>query len=395
MKRAYYLFVLLWAVTFAGAQEVYQKAPGVQSRLSSFENPGADKGGGGKTNKGGKGNAFEVIEPGASKTLLQESGSGIIQRIWLTIDQNPVKLRSLRLQMFWDGAAKPAVDVPMGDFFGYNLGRPVAFESHFFSSGEGRSFNCYIPMPFRKGARILLVNEGREVVKLFYDVGFVLQKLPPDALYFHAYWSRQSTGKPGDDFVVLPKVTGSGRFLGMSVGLNTDSSYGKTWWGEGEVKMYMDGDTQFPTIAGTGAEDYIGSAWGLGTFTNSYQGCTVASDSTRQFNFYRWHVPDAVYFHSELKVTLQQIGGGMKETVRALYEKGVRLQPVSIDAQGGFVRLLDRQPPISITDAAFPDGWVNFYRVDDYSAVSYFYLDRPSSGLPALPGVEVRTRGVR
>ncbi|HEY1115188.1 MAG TPA: DUF2961 domain-containing protein, partial [Chitinophagaceae bacterium] len=161
------------------------------------------------------------------------------------------------------------------------------------------------------------------------------------------------------------------------------------------VKMYMDGDTQFPTIAGTGAEDYIGSAWGLGKFINRYQGCTVASDSARQFNFYRWHVPDAVYFHTDLKVTLQQIGGGMKETVRELYEKGVNLQPISIDAQGGFVRLLDRQPPISITDAAFPDGWVNFYRVDDYSAVSYFYLDRPSSGLPSLPGVEVRTRGVR
>lgn len=395
MKRACYLFIVIWAATFAGAQEIYQKAPGVQSRLSSFENPGADKGGGGKTNKGAKGNAFEVIGPGESKTLLHESGSGIVQRIWLTVDQNPVKLRSLRLQMFWDGASKPAVDVPMGDFFVYNLGRPVAFESHFFSSGEGRSFNCYIPMPFRKGARIVLVNEGREVVKLFYDVGFVLQKLPPDALYFHAYWSRQSTGKPGDDFVVLPKVTGSGRFLGMSVGLNTDSSYGKTWWGEGEVKMYLDGDTQYPTIAGTGAEDYIGSAWGLGTFVNRYQGCTVASDSARQFNFYRWHVPDAVYFHSDLKVTLQQIGGGMKETVRELYEKGVNLRPISIDAPGGFVRLLDRQPPLVITDAAFPEGWVNFYRVDDYSAVSYFYLDRPASGLPALAGVEVRTRGVR
>ncbi|HEY1114339.1 MAG TPA: glycoside hydrolase family 172 protein, partial [Chitinophagaceae bacterium] len=371
MKRAYCLFIFLWAASLVAAQEIYQKASGVQSRLSSFENPRADKGGGGKTNKGAKGNAFEVIRPGETKTLLHESGSGIVQRIWLTVDQNPVKLRSLRLQMFWDGAGKPAVDVPMGDFFVYNLGRQVAFESHFFSSGEGRSFNCYIPMPFRKGARILLVNEGREVVKLFYDVGFVLQKLPPDALYFHAYWSRQYSGKPGDDFVVLPKVTGSGRFLGMSVGLNTDSSYGKTWWGEGEVKMYMDGDTQFPTIAGTGAEDYIGSAWGLGKFINRYQGCTVASDSTRQFNFYRWHVPDAVYFHSDLKVTLQQIGGGMKETVRELYEKGVTLRPITIDAPGGFVRLLDRQPSISITDAAFPDGWVNFYRVDDYSAVSY------------------------
>jgi hypothetical protein len=152
------------------------------------------------------------------------------------------------------------------------LAKPVAFESALFSSGEGRSFNCYIQMPFKKGAKIILVNEGKEKVKLYYDVDFVYQPLPAGALYFHAYWSRKWDGELGDDFTVLPKINGKGRFLGMSVGLNTDSSYDKSWWGEGEIKMYLDGDSKYPTINGTGAEDYIGSAWGLGKFSQSIPG---------------------------------------------------------------------------------------------------------------------------
>jgi hypothetical protein len=116
---------------------------------------------------------------------------------------------------------------------------------------------------------------------LFYDVDFLMTTVPADALYLHAYWTRKWTGNLGDDFEMLPKVNGKGRFLGVSVGLNVDSSYDKTWWGEGEVKMYLDGDSKYPTINGTGSEDYLGSAWGLGKFVNRYQGCTIASDSTR------------------------------------------------------------------------------------------------------------------
>lgn len=392
------IFILLFFSCLAlniSAQQLYEMPKNAQSRLSSFENPNGIKGSGGKTNKTAKGNAFEWMQPGETKTLLDIQGEGMIQRIWLTIDKNPVKLRSLRLQMLWDGENKPAVDVPMGDFFVYNLGQGVAFQSALFSSAECRSFNCYIPMPFKKAAKILLVNEGEEVVKLYYDVDFLMQKLSPDALYFHAYWTRQMTGKLGDDFELLPKLTGKGRFLGMSVGLNTDSSYQKSWWGEGEVKMYMDGDTQYPTIVGTGAEDYIGSAWGLGTFTNLYQGCTIASDSTRQFNFYRWHVPDAIYFNKDIRVTIQQIGGWGKDEVKELYKKGANLKPISIDGPGGFVRLLDMPNPPSITDDNFPGGWVNFYRVDDYSSVSYFYLDKPANNLPALADVNIRTEKVK
>jgi hypothetical protein len=377
------------------AQALYEMPVGSQSRLSSFENPNGGKGNGGKTNKTAKGNAFEFMEPRETKNLLDIKGEGTIQRIWLTIDHNPVKLRSLRLQFFWDGSNKPAVDVPLGDFFGYNLGKQIVFQSALFSSGEGRSYNCYIPMPFKKAAKVLLINEGSERVKLYYDIDFVLQKLPLNTLYFHAYWNRQQSGQLGDDYVLLPKIEGKGRFLGISVGLNTDTSYSKSWWGEGEVKMYLDGDTKYPTINGTGAEDYIGSAWGLGTFTNWYQGCTVANDSTGQFNFYRWHVPDAIYFNKDIKVTIQQIGGWTKEDMKRLYQRGVNFKAITVDGPAGFVRLLDMEKPPLLSDPAFPDGWVNFYRIDDYSSVSYFYLDTPISSLPQLPSLNVRVKGVK
>ncbi len=389
------IFLLFGWLFTTNAQQLFEMQKNAESRLSSFENPNGIKGQGARTNKTAKGNAFEVMQAGETKTLLDIKGEGMIQRIWMTIDQTPVRLRSLRLQFFWDNSAKPAVDVPMGDFFVYNTGRQVAFESALFSSGEGRSFNCFIPMPFRSAARVLLINDGKEPVKLFYDIDFLLQKLPGEALYFHAYWTRQMSSQLGEDFLVLPKINGAGRFLGMSVGLNTDSAYGKSWWGEGEVKMYLDGDMQYPTIAGTGAEDYIGSAWGLGVFTNLYQGCTVASDADRQYNFYRWHVPDAIYFKTDIRVTLQQIGGWGKNEVRDLLQKGVNLKPITVDGPGGFVRLLEIQNSPAITDENFPDGWVNFYRVDDYSAVSYFYLNKPVSGLPPLAPLEIRTKNIK
>ena len=392
-----YLFIILCLQTTitVQAQSLYEMPVNPQSRLSSFENPNGVKGNGGKTNKTAKGNAFEFIEAGETKNLLDIKGEGTIQRIWLTIDHSALKLRSLRLQFFWDGSSKPAVDVPLGDFFVYNLGKQVAFESALFSSGEGRSYNCYIPMPFKKAVKVLLINEGKERVMLFYDIDYMLHKLPANALYFHAYWNRSWSGQLGDDYVLLPKVRGKGRFLGISVGLNTDTSYSRSWWGEGEVKIYLDGDSKYPTINGTGAEDYIGSAWGLGKFINQYQGCTIANDSTGQFNFYRWHIPDAIYFNNDIKVTIQQIGGWMKEDMKQLRQRGANFKAVTVAGPKEFHRLLDMEKPLSLTDAGFPEGWVNFYRIDDYSSVSYFYLDKPSSALPSLPSIDIRVKSVK
>jgi hypothetical protein len=395
MMRKLFIFLGCNVMLAASAQQIFQMPKTAESRVSSFENPNGVKGNGGKTNKTAKGNAFETIKEGETKTLLDINGQGLVQRIWLTVNRSPMMLRSLRLKMFWDGEVKPAVDVPMGDFFVFNLGKDAPFQSELFSSGEGRSFNCYIPMPFRKHAKITLTNEGKESCMLFYDVDFLVSSVPADALYFHAYWTRKWTGKLGDDFEMLPKVEGKGRFLGVSVGLNVDSSYGKTWWGEGEVKMYLDGDSKYPTINGTGSEDYLGSAWGLGKFVNRYQGCTIASDSTREYNFYRWHVPDAIYFNNDIRVVIQQIGGGMSKEVQELFKKGVKLQPVTVAKSDGFLRLFEMENAPSLNDNNFPEGWVNFYRIDDYSSVSYFYLDKPTNNLPSLPDVNERVKKVK
>lgn len=392
MKNILIIAALLLSINCGYAQTLYDFPAGTTSGLSSFENMNGVKGAGGKTNKTAKGNAFEMVMPGETKTLLDITGAGIIQRLWVTVNQNPVMLRSLRLQMFWDAEKKPAVDVPFGDFFGCNLGRKVAYQSALFSTAEGRSFNCYIPMPFRKAAKVVIINESEtESAKLFYDIDFIKTKtFDPRSLYFHAIWSRQETKKLGDDIILLPKINGKGRFLGISAALNTDSLYGKTWWGEGEVKMYIDGDQAYPTINGTGAEDYLGSGWGLGTFTNLYQGCTVADETSRQFNFYRFHIPDAVYFNSNISVVLQQIGGGMMEEVKELLKKGVNMKPVSVDNEDGFFRLFE----LNKTVDDYTKGWVNFYRMDDFAVTTYFYLNKPSNELSPLSNIENRTKGV-
>lgn len=392
IHKGYLSLLMICLGLSANAQELYQLPDGIQSRVSSFENINGVKSDGGKTNKGAKGNAFEWMQPGEAKTLLDVQTTGIIQRIWLTVSQDKNLSRDLRLQIWWDNDSKPAVDVPLADFFGFHVGKRVPYESAMTSSPEGRSYNCYIPMPFRKAAKIVLTNESAtDSYKLFFDVDFIeVKTLPVNSSYFHAYWTRQKTSAPGNDFVVLPETTGRGRFLGMSVGVLTDSIYRQTWWGEGEVKIYLDDDRKYPTIAGTGTEDYVGTGWGMGTYNHRYQGCTVADAKVGKFSFYRWHIPDAIYFEKNIKITLQQIGGGPKEVVKDLFNSGVNVLPVTIDTESGFVRLLDLEKPVTINDDDFVNGWVNFYRVDDYVAVSYFYLDKTSSNLSGLIPVEDR-----
>jgi len=373
------------------AQNLYQAPKNIrQSSLSSFENLNGIKNAGGKTNKSGKGNAFEDLKAGDTKTLLEVSGPGIIQRMWFTVqDRSPESLRAIRLRMYWDGNSKPAVDVPFGDFFGFGLAKVVPFETTLFSNPEGRSFNCFIPMPFKTGAKVTITNESQlNVAMLFFDIDFIqLKKEEPDGLYFHAFWTRQKTSRLGTDFEFLPKIEGVGRFLGVNMGVNADKKYGDTWWGEGEVKLYEDDDT-YPTYNGTGTEDYIGTAWGLGKFTNMTQGCTVANDTSKQYAFYRFHINDQIYFNKNFKGTIQQIGGGMRDEVRKLIKAKAQLVPVSVAWEGGFRRLLDN--PLDIYDESFPNGWVNFYRIDDYSSTSYFYFDKPFTLLPELQNVKRR-----
>jgi hypothetical protein len=390
------LFLLL-AATRLQAQELYRVPAGVQSRWSSFENPAAAKGKGGMENRQAKGRACEQVKPGENKVLLNASGAGTIHRIWLTVNKRSSEvLRSIRLDMYWDGASQPAVSAPLGDFFGVGLGRRVAFENALFADAEGRSFNCFIPMPFRKGARVVLTNESKEEVTLFYDINFTqVARQPDDALYFHAHWSRNNHTKLGEDFEILPPVKGRGRFLGSNFGIITDTVYGKSWWGEGEVKVYLDGDSRYPTLTGTGTEDYIGTAWGQGVFINQYTGCTIADEASRQWTFYRFHIPDPIYFQTDCRVAIQQMGGDQTDAVRKMQANGARLIPVTVTpADLITVKLLEMQPVPKLTDPDFPKGWTNFYRLDNYSATAYFYLDKPVNQLAPLASVQERIEGL-
>jgi len=227
-------------------------------RWSSFENRKAEKGKGGMENNGAKGHPSDGVEPGETEVLLDASGQGIINRIWITInDRSPEMLRSLKLEMFWDGSSKPAVSVPFGDFFGMGLGKTAPFHNALFANPEGRSFICYIPMPFKTGARIQVTNESdKRLSHLFYDINFQkLASFASDNLYFHAFWNRDTATTLARDFELLPPVKGKGRFLGVNIGVNANPVYKDYWWGEGEVKMYLDGDKNFPTLVGTGTED--------------------------------------------------------------------------------------------------------------------------------------------
>jgi hypothetical protein len=388
------LLALFTLMGFSGyGQQLFEMPKDVQSRVSSFENLNGLKGNGGKDNQGAKGHAFEPIRAGETKTLLDIKEAGIICRIWCTVfDRSPKMLRSLRLKMFWDGAAKPAVDVPLGDFFGAGLGVATTFQSALFVDPEGRSFQCFIQMPFKKSARITLTNESNSnLMMLFFDIDFTLAPPPTGMLYFHACWNRAKTSMPGKDFELVPTIKGKGRFLGVNIGVNVDSAYGGTWWGEGEVKMYLDGDDKNPTINGTGAEDYAGAGWGLGKFANLYDGCTVSDEKTGQYAFYRFHIPDPVYFQQSFRATIQEIGGGMDAAVKALIAAGVPAIPVTVaDVSGGLGFTGLRDGGMKLSDPNFPSGWMNFYRVDDYSATAYFYFDSPTDDLKELAPVSER-----
>jgi hypothetical protein len=398
MKTHHFLIIILFCFIplTIFSQEWYKMPEGTDTRWASFENSSAGKGQGGSENRKAKGHPSEMFAPGETKTLLNTTGAGVIQRIWMTIsDRTPQTLRGIKIEMFWDGATTPAVSAPLGDFFGLAHGRKVAFQNALFSDPEGRSFTSYIPMPFRKGARIVLVNEGKATVNLFYDVNFQqVKNHGNEVLYFHAYWNRIEKTELTKDFIILPTVKGKGRFLGTNMGIITDPLYEKSWWGEGEVKIYTDGDGDLPTLNGTGTEDYIGTGWGQGVFVHQYQGCIVADQASRQWAFYRYHIPDPVYFSNDCKATIQIMGGEMTDNVRKYAKNGAALIPVTVAGDKEFVKLFERNPTPQLTDPSFPKGWTNFYRSDDVSATAYFYLDAPVNGLPAIQSPEVRVKGL-
>ena len=258
------------------------------------------------------------------------------------------------------------------------------------------SFNCVIPMPFRSGARIVVRNESLDdLPMLFYDVN--LRRVSgwgDEVLYFHTFWHRDPETTLTVDHEILSRVTGRGRYLGANLGVMANPAYEGSWWGEGEVKVYLDGDDDLPTLVGTGTEDYIGTGWGQGAYAHRFQGCLIADTERDHWSFYRYHVPDPVYFASGCRVTIQQIGGNLKPVVIGLMEKGVPLVPITIHEVDTLHLLLEQDPVPELTDTDLPDGWTNFYRTDDVSTTAYFYLDRPTSGLPPLQPVAERIAGL-
>src|SRR5260370_617446 len=201
----------------AAAQSLYTLPEGVQTRWASPENPGAEKGKGAQIKGGRKGRPAVPIKAGEEITLAEVSGSsGTVRRIWATIsDRSPAMLQALKIEMSCYGTTKPAVIAPLGDFFGLGLGQMVAFHSALFASPEGKRFNCYIPMPFRTGMKIVVTNEsGKDLALFFYDVDYTLGgKHDASVLYFHAHYRREDPTKLQRAFKILPRLLGKGRFL--------------------------------------------------------------------------------------------------------------------------------------------------------------------------------------
>jgi D-arabinan exo alpha-(1,3)/(1,5)-arabinofuranosidase (non-reducing end) len=377
---------------------MFEYSDNIEPRWVSFENIRGEKGQGGMENNGAKGHACDSIRAGSTKTLLNIAGPGIINRIWVTIsDRSPSMLRSLVLKMYWDKEEKPAVSVPFGDFFGIGLGKTTVYENALFANPEGRSFNCFIQMPFKKAARVELVNEsGTDLPMVFYDIDLqLLKNWDKNFLYFHSYWHRDTATMLARDFEIMPSVKGKGRFLGSNISINANAAYKDCWWGEGEVKIYLDGDNQNPTLVGSGTEDYIGTAWGQGQFFTKTTGCLIADSKNLQWAFYRYHISDPVYFKTDCKVTIQQIGGNTKDIVIGLQKNKVRLIPVTVHEAPRMIHIYKKDSTVNLEDKSLPNAWTNFYRSDDLAATSYFYLDSPKNDLPALQTLKIRTYNLK
>ncbi len=299
-----------------------------QSRSISPENFRGEKGKGGMATEGtgakkardlGQGwkiSPSVTIAPGATFTLGEIAGSGAIQRIWLTPKGN---WRFSILRMYWDGETEPSVEVPVGDFFGMGWGRFAQLTSAPVTVNPGSAFNCYWEMPFRKSARVTLENTSDAPVAVYYQVDYTLTDVPADAAYFHAQFRRVNPVPSGDVYTILDGVKGRGQYVGTYLAWGVNST---GWWGEGEVKFFLDGDAQFPTICGTGTEDYFGGSYNFENaatkqyqeFNTPYAGLPQVIrpdglyDSQQRFGMYRWHIMDPVRFEQDLKVTVQDLG---------------------------------------------------------------------------------------
>jgi hypothetical protein len=358
--------------------------PDLDSRATSFENPSGARGAGGSAHGGRKGAPSRRLEAGERVVLADLAGPGVIRHLWMTFPPGPPeRMRSLVLEVFYDGRDEPSVSVPCLDFFGLPHGRPVPYHSALISVNEGRGFNSYLPMPFRRAIRVELLNPGPRRALLYYQIDYTLQaELPGQLGVLHASFRRENPTVMRRDFVIAEGLRGPGRFLGCNVGVRVIDP--AQWYGEGEVKVYRDGDRELPTICGTGLEDYVGSAWGLGAHSTPYGGAPLVVIPRREpgataggnpdfVGFYRWHVADPIMYQRELRVTIQQIGAmfftaGQEREL----ERYSRTNP---PAGEGWIR--EVRPPLL--------AWGIAERVDDYCATAYVYCREPQP----VPRVDV------
>ncbi len=264
--------------------------------------------------KGWKVNPYVKIKPGETFTMAEIDGPGAIQHIWMTPTGN---WRFSILRIYWDGETEPSVECPVGDFFGMGWNVYAPLVSSAICVNPGSAFNTYFVMPFRKKCKITMENiNDTDPMTLYYQVDYTLTEVPADAAYFHAQWRRQNTNETSD-YTIIDGVKGKGHYVGVYLawGVNNNG-----WWGEGEIKFFMDGDKEFPTICGTGTEDYFCGSYNFDRegkyteFCTPYSGLhqVIRPDGTyksqQRFGLYRWHILDPVRFESDLKVTIQDLG---------------------------------------------------------------------------------------
>jgi hypothetical protein len=293
------------------------------------------------------------IRPKTTFTMADVTGQGAIQHIWMT-PTGP--WRYLILRFYWDGETTPSVEVPAGDFFASGWGGYAQISSLAVCVNPGSAFNSYWEMPFRKGFRVTAENLGDDEMTLYYQIDYALTEVPSDAAYFHAQFRRVNPLPEKEVYTILDGVHGMGHYVGTYLAWGVHSN---GWWGEGEIKFYLDGDREFPTICGTGTEDYFGGSYNFenqGTkryqeFTTPYSGLVqvVRPDglysSQQRFGLYRWHIMDPVRFGSDLRVTIQALGWR---------------------ADGRYLPLRD-----------------------DIASVAYWYQAEPHASFPALPPRDV------
>jgi len=338
------LFRLSDAKTRSISPENFTGEPG-KAGMATLENGNA-RGAGRDLGQGWKLNPFIHIAPGKTVTLAEIDGSGAIQHIWMT----PTGIwRFSILRIYWDDETEPSIEVPVGDFFGMGWGVYAPLNSLPVAVNPGSAFNCYWTMPFRKKCKITMENINTENMTLYYQVDYTLTEVPSDAAYFHAQFRRNNPTQKAL-YTIVDGIKGKGQYVGtyLAWGVNNNG-----WWGEGEIKFFMDGDNKFPTICGTGTEDYFCGSYNFDTGGKYQEFCTPYSGlaqvihpdglykSQQRFGLYRWHIMDPIRFDKDLSVTIQDLGW----------------------MSGG--RYLPQQ--------------------SDISSVSYWYQSEPHAHFPALP----------